>query len=89
MDYVKWLNVKFFKMDISFVDDFVDLVGKDECCIIHDLLTKYEVTTLSSGSNDVKKIIERNDGRDGLDYKIRQLADRNIYVLHPTFFKKF
>ena len=66
----------------------MDLVDKDECCINHELLFKYGITQLTAGSNDVRKIIERNDGILGSDYMVSQLAERIIYVLHPTFFKK-
>ena len=29
VDYVKKLNTKFFQIDISFVDDLMEFVGKD------------------------------------------------------------
>ena len=74
IDYVNLLNEKIFNIDISFIDDFIDLVDKDNCCIDHELLMKYGITTLSSGSNDVKKIIERNDGQETVDYELSQLA---------------
>ena len=88
IDYVKAINDEYFKIDISFIDDFIDMVDKDECCISHDLLVKYGVTNISSGTNDIKKIIERNEGREDHDYKVRQLAYSLDYILHPTFFKK-
>ena len=88
IDYVIEINDKFFNIDISFINDFMDLVDKDECCINHELLFQYGITQLTAGSIDVKKIIERNDGILGSDYMVSQLAERIIYVLHPTFFKK-
>jgi len=93
IDYVKQINDLYFHIDISFIDDFMDLVDKDECCIDHNLLHKYGITQLTGGSGDVKKIIERNDGIEGTDYMLNrsQTASertQTIYVLHPTFFKK-
>ena len=89
IDYVKLLNEKIFNIGIDFIDDFINLVDKDNCCIDHELLMKYGITNLTAGSYDVKKIIERNDGQERADYMVSQLADRIIYLLNPTFFKKF
>ena len=88
IDYVKLLNEKIFNIGIAFIDDFINLVDKDNCCIDHELLMKYGITNLTAGSYDVKKIIERNDGQERADYTVSQLADRIIYLLNPTFFKK-
>ena len=41
------------------------------------------------GSGDIKKIIERNDGQEGSDYEVSQLAYSPDYVLNPTFLKRF
>ena len=94
IQYVIELNEDYFQIDIEFIDDFMDLVDKDECCVNHAILQKYGVSALSNGSNDVKKLIERNKGRIDQDYTVRHLADREDYshkieyFLHPTFFKK-
>jgi len=74
IEYVIELNEKFFNIDIHFIDDFMDLVDKDECCINHELLIKYGVTNYQAGSYDVKKIIERNDGREDVDYTVSQFG---------------
>ena len=39
IEYVILLNENFYNMDISFIDDFIILVDKDECCIHHILHT--------------------------------------------------
>ena len=94
IEYVIELNEKFFNIDIHFIDDFMDLVDKDECCINYELLIKYGITSMIGGIGDIKKIIERNDGVEGTDFYLSQLAFRDdyshkiSYVLHPTFFKK-
>ena len=38
VDYVKLINYEVYHIDISFIDDFINLVDKDECCISHDML---------------------------------------------------
>jgi len=55
IDYVKLLNEKIFNIGIDFIDDFINLVDKDNCCIDHELLMKYGITNLTAGSYDVKK----------------------------------
>ena len=35
VDYVNLLNYEVYHIDISFIDDFIGLVYKDECCIHH------------------------------------------------------
>ena len=52
------------------------------------MLFKNGVTSLSMVLMMLKKIIERKDGIIETDYIIRQSAERNIYMLHPTLFKK-
>ena len=94
LDYIKLLNEKTCKIDISFIDDFIDLVNKDEPCINHELLKKYGVTQLTAGSIDVKKLLDRNKAVEGLDYALNHMADcddyshKIEYILHPNMFKK-
>ena len=45
IDYIKLLNNESYHIDISFINEFVDLVCKDECCVHHDMLYKYGVLT--------------------------------------------
>jgi len=88
IEYVKKLNNKFYHIDIPFIDDFIELVDKEGFTISHELLFKYGITSMTGGTGDVKKIIERNDGVEGVDYELSQLAYSLSYLLNPTFFKK-
>jgi hypothetical protein len=66
IDYVKEinkLNITKKKIDISFIDEFIELVSKEiklsfyyfiDCCIHHDILQKYGISSLKSGTNDIK-----------------------------------
>ena len=54
LDYVKKLNDKFYNIDVSFIDDFIELVDKDDFCIHHEVLFKYGASQMSSGYNDIK-----------------------------------
>ena len=57
LEYVTKLNDKFYNNDISFIDDFLELVDKDAFCIHHDMLMIYGIYKMSSGSNDIKKYL--------------------------------
>ena len=37
-EYIKIINEKFYKIDLSVMDDLIGLVGKDECCIDYNIL---------------------------------------------------
>ena len=93
VDYVKLLNYEVYHIDISFIDDFINLVDKDECCIHHDMLVKYGVLSLTSGTYDVKIIIEQQKlESDTCEVRIcpeltKNYQTRNIYYLHPRLFK--
>lgn len=55
IDYVKAVNRLKYKIDIDFIDEFIELVNKDECCIHHNMLQKYGVSLLKGGSKDTKE----------------------------------
>jgi hypothetical protein len=46
IEYVKAVNRLKYKIDIDFIDEFIELVNKDECCIHHNMLQKYGVLLL-------------------------------------------
>ena len=94
IEYVKMLNDKFFKIDIDFIDDFIELVKKDECCIHHDMLYKYGVLTENeTTTNNVKRLLEQNDFKDIQHYsllneRLNNSREKCTYLLHPKSFKK-
>ena len=59
IEYVKELNKEFFKIDITFIDDLIELIGKNECCIHQDMLLKYGVLTDIHTSNNVKRLLDK------------------------------
>ena len=67
VDYVKKLNMKFFHIDLSFIDDFIELVNNDGFVIQHEMLFKYEILT-KSDSAQVLRLLENNNFEDGVDY---------------------
>ena len=67
LDYVKLLNEKIFNIDISFVDDFIELVDKEDFIIHHQLLEKYGVITIKD-TFYVKRLLEQYEFEEGKDY---------------------
>ena len=93
IDYVKIINEKYYNIDISFIDNFIDLINKDECCIPHEFLKTLGITQLTGGSSDVKKILNNNNGIENKDYMLQlshtaENREQITYVLHPLIFKK-
>ena len=96
IDFVKEINKLEFKIDISFIDEFVELVSKNECCIHHKMLEKYGIISLKKGSTDIKRILEQNEFEENKDFELRNVAElrsqggtsnKNEYYLHPRAFK--
>ena len=95
IDYVKQINNKCFNIDISFIDEFIELVSKDECCIHHLLLKKYKVVKLNKGTTDINRLIKQYDFIQDEDFRLRIVAEsksggcthKNDYYLHPRAFK--
>ena len=94
IDYVKRINEIKFNIDISFIDELLELVLKNECCIHHKMLVKYGIVSLKSGTSDIKRLIEQYEFDDE-DYLLRNVAEqvksgtkyRKEYYFHPDSFK--
>ena len=54
--FVKEVNKLDFNIDISFIDEFIELVSKDECCIHHNMLEKYEIKVLAIIIKNLKNV---------------------------------
>ena len=95
IDYVKAVNKLKYNIDIDFIDKFIELVDKDDCCIHHIMLQKYGVLGLNKGTTDIKRILEQYEFQQNEDYLIRKVAEqvssgtkyKNEYLLHPRAFK--
>jgi len=96
IDYIKSANEKIHHIEIDFIDDFMNLVNKDECCIPYNTLLKYGVLTNIETSGTVKRVLDQNNDIDNLNdlYKSVQsktdtLSTKIEYMLHPRLFKFF
>ena len=96
IDYVKEVNKLEFKIKIDFIDDFIELVSKKECCIHHNMLEKYGVLTLNKGTSRVKELIDQYEFKNNIDFHLSEVREvriqggsciKNEYYLHPRAFK--
>ena len=95
IEYVKEVNKIEYNIDIDFIDEFIELVSKNECCIHHDLLQKYGICNLKGGSKDIKRLLEQNEFEENKDYLLSNVAEqlssgkkyKKEYYLHPRAFK--
>ena len=74
INFVKEINKLKYNIDISFIDEFIELVSKDECCIEHNMLVKYNVISLKGTTNDVKRLLEQNNFIEKEDYLLRNVT---------------
>ena len=89
IDYVKDLNKEYFNIDIDFIDDFIDMVNKDDFIIPHNMLQKYQVITIRD-TYEVKRILEQYEFEEDIDYKKSTPASgrgATEYMLKGEIFK--
>lgn len=101
VEYVKALNDKFYHIDISFIDDFLKLVGINECIIPHMMLEKYGVLTIfdiktnTEKTRQVARLLEKQLQLPNNLYHMSKVAHqlpsgkkyKNEYLLSPYAFK--
>jgi phage anti-repressor protein len=96
IDYVKAINKLKYNIDINFIDEFIELVNKDECCIHHNMLQKYNILNLKNGSTNIKRILDQYEFIENEDFKLLKVEEfnsnggrgnKNEYYLHPRAFK--
>ena len=71
VDFAKQYNLLTKNIDISFIDQFLFLVKKDDFCIYHDMLYLYGVLSVNS-TYDIKRMLEQNQFEEGIDYIINR-----------------
>ena len=94
IDYVKAVNDMQYKIDISFIDELLELVNRDDCCIHHEMLIKYGVITANT-SGHIKRTLDQHEFIENKDYKLSDIGqfslggrgNTNDYYLHPDTFK--
>jgi hypothetical protein len=100
IEYIKRINrLHEEPIDLSFIEELLSFVERDECCIPHTLLVKYGVL---SGNNTNKistntiRLLEQYDLTEGEDFKrlnVEALGNnkktyhKKNYMLHPNAFR--
>ena len=76
IEFVKELNKIKYKIDISFIDEFIQLVNKDECCIHHKMLQKYGISKLKGGTSHVRDMLNQYNFVEDEDYLLCNVAEQ-------------
>jgi hypothetical protein len=96
IDYIKDINNLYYKIEIDFIDEFIELINKDDFCIHHEMLKKYGILTLSSSTNDIKRLLEQYDLEENIDFQLQKQTQLSHnggcthkinYYLHPRAFE--
>jgi hypothetical protein len=95
IEYVKEINNLYYKIELDFIDEFIELVNKNDCCIHHEKLEKYGVLKLNKGTTRVKEMLEQNKFIENVEFRLSEIRESNSggsthkieYYLHPRAFK--
>ena len=96
IEYVKTVNKIKYKIDIDFIDEFIELVNSDDFCIYHDMLFKYGVITENISTTNIKRVLDQYELKINIDYKTNNnvcfnksagRGNKNEYILTPHAFK--
>ena len=96
IEYIKKINKIEYNIDISFIDEFIKLVGRKDICIHHSMLQKYGVLKLKYGTCHVKELLIQNKFIENKDFKLTNVREfnhnggrgnKNEYYLTPKAFK--
>ena len=95
IDYIKEINNLYYKIEIDFINEFIELVSKDKCCIHHEKLKKYGILKLDKGTTDIKNIIKQYELIENIDYIIEHKSYASSsgcthkinYYFHPRAFE--
>jgi ElaB/YqjD/DUF883 family membrane-anchored ribosome-binding protein len=98
INYVKEVNKINFNIDLSFINEFLELINKNKCCIHHNMLKKYGVIKDGNTSSIIKRLLEQYEMKEHQDFELYNVVQPNIngrgviksneYYLHPRAFKK-
>ena len=77
IEYLEDINNKFYHIDLSFMEEFMELVDRDDFCISHDYLIKYKVSAENSDSYNILRLLTSRGLNEAKDYLLLQLEDQN------------
>ena len=102
-DYIKEVNKRLNKtlpkdkkLNLDIIDDFLKLCHTNEMCIPAELLITYRAIYEDANNNDIKKFLEANNLKEGVDFEERNIppvrkdkgtTDKFEYFLRPIAFK--
>jgi phage anti-repressor protein len=95
IEYIKEANNRYYQIDISFMEEFINLVERNDYCIPHTTLIKYGILSDKNISSDTNRLLEQYGFKENIDYLLCNVAEqvpsgtkyKNEYLLKPDTFK--
>ena len=75
MNYIKVINKLEYNIDIGFINEFIKLVYRKDCCIYHDMLQKYSILIKINNTQHVKVLLDQNNFK-GENYTVTNVSHR-------------
>ena len=96
ISYIKYVAKNIYVINISFMDDLLELIIKDDINIHHNKLVEFGILKLNRGTTDIKNIIKQNEFIENEDVRVRNVSEsassggcthKNEYYFHPDAFE--
>ena len=78
INYIKYVAKNIYAINISFMDNLLELIIKDEINIYHKQLVEFGILKLNRGTTDIKNLITQNEFIENEDYLVRNVSDQLI-----------
>ena len=93
-EYTKNVMQNIYNKDISYIDELLNLMVKDEIHIHHSYLIKYGIIKGSNCSNRIKEFITLYEFEEDNDFRLSEIRESNSggcthrkeYYFHPDAF---
>ena len=73
IDYIQKVAKKFYdQIEISFMQDFMEIVGKEDFCIHHEMLIKYGTLAEGTDAYNIQRLLNQYKFKINVDYKKEQ-----------------
>ena len=94
IEYAKLLNNELYKIDISFLEYFISLIDKDDCCIHYKVLEEFGIFQFDTSNKFLNKM-KKNEFEENIDYRVANVGQsvfsgmthKKDYYLSPRCMK--
>jgi hypothetical protein len=73
IDYIKYVAINIYNINIQFMDTLLGLMVKNEICIEHKYLSDFGVVSNKNTTADINKLVKRNNFIENIDVRLCQV----------------